>query len=99
MQFSELMDSDRRLVILRTLEEDPGYTLNESVLQSFLEAMGHTVSRDRVRTDMEWLREQGLVTIQEIVSVKVATITGRGADVACGRASVPGVKRPRPKGL
>ena len=97
--YTELLDSDRRLVILRSLEEDAGYTLNESVLHSILEAMGHRVSRDRVRTDMEWLAEQGLVTTHEVVSVKVATITGRGADVACGRATVPGVKRPRPKGM
>lgn len=99
MNFDDLIESDRRLVILRTLEEDLGYTMNESVIQTCLEAIGHSVSRDRVRTDLEWLKEQGLVTIQEIVSVKVATITGRGADVACGRVTVPGVKRPRPKGL
>lgn len=99
MQFDELIESDRRLVILRTLEEDPGYTMNESVIQTCLEAIGHSVSRDRVRTDLEWLREQGLVTLADVVSVKVAKLTGRGADVACGRATVPGVKRPRPKGL
>lgn len=97
--YTDLLDADRRLVILRSLEEDPGYTLNESVLQSILDAMGHRVSRDRVQTDMAWLAEQGLVNITEVVSVKVATITGRGADVACGRVTVPGVKRPRPKGL
>jgi len=96
--FNELIDADRRLVILRTLEEDPGYSLNESVLQSCLEALGHNVSRDRVRTDLEWLREQGLVAIQEVVSVKVATLTGRGSDVASGKVTAPGVKRPRPKG-
>lgn len=43
MEFSELVDSDRRLVILRALEEDAGYSLNESVIQSVLEALGHNV--------------------------------------------------------
>ncbi len=96
--FNELIDADRRLVILRTLEEDPGYSLNESVLQSCLEALGHSVSRDRVRTDLAWLSEQGLITIEVVVNVQVATLTSRGSDVAAGKITVPGVKRPRPKG-
>jgi len=96
--FPELVNADRRLVILRILEEDEGYSLNESVIQSVLEALGHSVSRDRVRTDLQWLKEQGLVTVAEVVSVLVATLTARGADAATGRAIVPGVKRPRPRG-
>jgi len=95
--FSDLVDEDRRLAILRTLAEDAGYSLNESVLQSCLDALGHNVSRDRVRTDLRWLEEQGLVRLDEVVSVLVATLTGRGTDVAAGRATVPGVKRPRPR--
>ena len=96
--FSELVDADRRLVVLRCLREDPGYSLNESVLQAMLEALGHNVSRDRVRTDLGWLREQGLVTLEEVVSVQIARITGRGIDVATGTAIVPGIRRPRPEG-
>ena len=96
--FPELVNADRRLVILRILEEDEGYSLNESVIQSVLDALGHSVSRDRVRTDLQWLKEQGLVTVAEVVSVLVATLTARGADAATGRAIVPGVKRPRPRG-
>lgn len=96
--FTDMMDEDRRLVILRCLEEDSGYSLNESVIEDCLEALGHNVSRDRVRTDLAWLSEQGLVVIEHIVNVQVATLTSRGADVARGRVSVPGVKRPRPKG-
>ena len=94
--FADLVTADIRLVILRCLNEDPGYDLNESMLQSMLEAMGHNVSRDRVRTELAWLAEQGLVTVTVVMSVQVATLTQRGADVATGRATVPGVKRPRP---
>ncbi len=96
--FSELITADIRLVILRTLESDPGYDLNESVLQSVLASLGHSVSRDRVRTELQWLAEQGLVTLKDVVGVQVATLTKRGADVATGRARVPGVKRPGPEG-
>ena len=94
--FAELIASDIRLVILRCLNEDPGYDLNESMLQAMLEALGHNLSRDRVRTELAWLAEQGLVTVALVVSIQVATLTARGADVAAGRSTVPGVKRPRP---
>ena len=94
--FADLLASDMRLVILRCLNEDPGYDLNESMLQTMLEALGHNVSRDRVRTELAWLAEQGLVTVADVVGIQVATLTARGSDTATGRATVPGVKRPRP---
>ena len=97
MSFAELKTQDIRLVILRCLCEDPSYTLNESILQSMLDALGHGVSRDRVRTELAWLAEQGLLTTNDVVGVQVATLTARGCDVACGKATQPGVKRPRPR--
>ena len=57
---------------------------------------GHTISRDKVKTHLHWLNEQGLVTIDSILSTDIATITGRGHDVATGSAKVPGVGAPRP---
>lgn len=98
MSFAEQITEDIRLVILRALEEDAGYDLNESVLQSVLQELGHTVSRDRVRVELAWLKEQGLIQLKDVVGVQVAKLTARGADVATGRATVPGVKRPRPRG-
>jgi Fe2+ or Zn2+ uptake regulation protein len=95
--FLEFVTSDRRLVILLVLMEDPGYSVNEYVLQTCLEALGHQVSLDRVKTDLEWLAEQGLVAASEVAGVKVARLTGRGADAATGKIIVPGVKRPRPR--
>ena len=95
MDFRDLRTQDARLVILRSLNEDAGYELNESVLQSFLEALGHKLSRDRVLTELAWLEEQGLVRLREVVGVKIAGLTSRGSDVATGASTVPGVKRPR----
>lgn len=97
MDYKELITSDIRLVVLRALAEDDGYSLNESVIQSILSMFGHKVSRDRVKTELAWLAEQGLVRIETVVNIQVATITGRGLDVACGQVVVPGVKRPGPR--
>lgn len=100
MGLAEILAADRRLCVLRFLAEDRDYTLNESLIQDTLSLVGHAVSRDAVRTELAWLKEQGLVTTQqEMLGSKplvIATLTERGADVAAGRAEVPGVKRPAP---
>jgi Fe2+ or Zn2+ uptake regulation protein len=95
--FRELQTSDRRLVLLRLLAESDGYEANSSVLQMAIEPFGHNVSRDVVHTDLAWLAEQGLVNVEDLASIKVATLSSRGLDVANGRATVPGIKRPGPK--
>ena len=97
MSMMELLDADRRLVILRSLV-DVGGEANESILNDCLDAYGHRISRDQVRTHINWLAEQGLVTVEMVGSYMVARLTGRGQDAAEGRATVPGVKKPRARG-
>ncbi|BBO73452.1 hypothetical protein DSCW_08690 [Desulfosarcina widdelii] len=97
MNFKELTRNDMRLAMLRSIQDD-GYALNESVLQSVLKLYGHNVSRDQVRTQIRWLEEQGLVSVEDVSGILVAKLTGRGVDVANGSAVVDGVKRPRPRG-
>lgn len=97
MSFTDIVTQDIRLVILRTLAETNGYSCNESIIHAILAKFGHRVSRDQVKVQLAWLHEQGLVTLETVVDIYVATITGRGADVACGLATVPGIKRPHPR--
>ncbi len=94
MSFKQKETEDQRLVVLRSLI-DFGYSANESIIQDFLEMFGHTVSRDKVRGHFAWLSEQGLITYEDVLGCYVAKLTARGQDVAEGRASVPGVKKPR----
>ena len=93
--FAELQAESRRCAVLRFLADAPGFEMNTSVMQDALDAYGHPVSRDQVETDAAWLAEQGLATIEDLGPVRVIHLTGRGEDVARGRAVVPGVKRPR----
>lgn len=98
MSYNDYVAEDRRLVILKLLEEDQGGSHNHAVLQEALRRWGHTMSRDQVKAELAWLEDQGLVTVQKVGEgnpYHVATITDRGCDVATGAASVPGVKRPR----
>jgi hypothetical protein len=96
MDFAVIVTENIRLIMLRALEQVEGYTLNESILHTVVERFGHKCGRDCIRTQIAWLREQGLVTVEEVAGYFVPTLTQRGADVACGRAVVPGVKKPGP---
>lgn len=97
MSYHRHLQEDRRLVILRLLLEANGHDLNSSILQSALADFGHNPSRDLLHSELAWLEEQALIKTHRVTSVLVARLTKRGADVARGRAVVPGVKRPGPE--
>ena len=93
-----MINENQRMIILSLLKEDSGYAINEDVLQSALEvAGGYKVSSDKLRTELGWLKEQGLITLETLRQLWIAKITRRGLDVASGRTDVPGVQRPRPE--
>lgn len=93
-EFAAFLREDQRLVILRILARMPSYRANSSVLTTALDQYGHSPSRDQVKTELRWLQEQGLIAIEDVSDLLIATLTERGADVAAGRAVVPGVKKP-----
>ena len=93
-KYAEFLRQDQRLVILRILAEMPSYTANSSVLYEALGHYGHNPTRDQVKTEIRWLEEQGLVSVDDAGGVLVARITERGADVVAARTIVPGVKKP-----
>lgn len=93
--YADFLRKDMRLVLLRILLEMPGYRANSSVLATMLHQLGHSATRDQVKTELRWLAEQGLIAVEEVASVLVCTLTERGQDVAEARAVVDGVARPR----
>lgn len=96
MSFAEFQSADRRLVLLRALEAAAQYRANAILLRRYCDTVGHVVSADAIETDLAWLKEQGLATLELVQGLTIATLTERGADVANGRASQPGVARPQP---
>lgn len=96
MSYKDLLAQDRRLVILQLLEKSPGYKASQQLLYSALPGFGHEVSLDLVGTDIAWLYDNGCVHTALLGDVTVATLTQFGQDVAAGRISIPGVRRPGP---
>src|SRR3569832_2195593 len=96
MKYSEVVIEDIRLLILQALAEDSDYAQNEHVLDGVLTKLGHGVSTDTLRAQLAWLHDQGLIHVETLGEVWSAKLQRRGMDVAAGRASVPGVRRPGP---
>lgn len=96
MSYSELLEADRRLFILRLLV-DVGGSANDSVIQDGLKAGGHRrgVTREVVRAELRFLEGAGCADLEWFnTDVLVASITRRGVDVASGDVQVDGIKRP-----
>ena len=92
-----LRDADLRLAILQILDADTG-TENDATLLAWLDRYGHAPSTRQLRDALAWLdgaRCLRLTALGPSGAVR-ATLTTRGADVARGRETVPGVLRPDP---
>ena len=93
--FAAHLAEDRRLVILRVLLESSEYTSNEYMLHTMVASLAHRVPTGRLHADLTWLQERDLISVEEVAGVRIATLLAHGEDAARGRATVPGVKRPR----
>ncbi|WP_031438189.1 VpaChn25_0724 family phage protein [Methylobacter tundripaludum] len=96
MDYNAFMTAHRRLTILQLLNAASAYTLHELDLKNVLAAHGQVASTDQLRSDLQWLHEQGLVLAKQPDGVWFATLTARGGDVQQGLSTVPGVARPEP---
>ncbi|MDO9499024.1 hypothetical protein [Falsiroseomonas sp.] len=96
MSLQQLIDEDRRLCILRCLNEAEGCELNENLLARMVEhfRLG-IIGQDILRGHLTWLSAQSLVTVDELdrqggLKLWVAKLTALGQGVARGR-KWPGV--------
>lgn len=94
--FQETLAQDRRLVILRVLAESTAFACNEYALGTMCAALGHTVGHERLRQDLAWLQDAGLLCVGTTAGVQIPRLNARGAEVAAGTVHMPGVARPRP---
>ncbi len=94
MPIQQVLNEDQRLCLIRSLN-DAGGTANESVVQDCLDAYGHKISRDKVRTHFAWLKEQGVIAVEDLAGCQIATLTGLGYDHIESRSTVPGIKSAR----
>lgn len=93
MTLGSVLAEDRRLIILRALLEDHDRRLSERILRLVLVDMGHRVSGDMVRGDVQWLADQRLVRLVALTGgdvTRIVELTEEGVDVGRGHPH-PGV--------
>ncbi|MGR6871225.1 VpaChn25_0724 family phage protein [Pseudomonas sp. HK3] len=96
MGFQKFENEEMRLSILVILDSDSDYSMNDSVIIRALETIGYKPSTDKLKSELAWLQDCNLLTIEENMGFTIASLSQRGSDVAQGRASVPGIPRRRP---
>ncbi len=97
MSYGETLQKHRRLAILRFLKDCDGYTANGSIIRDVVNAVGVTSSSDQITTELSWLKEQGLIALEDLGSLLLATATARGVEIAQGIATHPAIQRPSPR--
>ena len=98
--FAQRLQEDRRLVILRLLSEQTGYTLNSSNLHAGLDFLSIKCSRADVLADLRFLSDNGLVRLEPIEKIEGlygVTLTHAGMEVSKGVQTVVGVSSPAPR--
>lgn len=98
--FAEIVAEDRRLAILRALNEAAARSMNSSNIDTWLRHIRTPGTRADTMLALRWLADEALITlaaVEDVPSLHVATITAVGIDIADGRTTHPGVSRPTPR--
>lgn len=95
--YTDILNEDRRLAILRVLAEQPAREMNSSNIDAWLRHTRTPGTRADTMQALHWLSGEGLLVlapVADVPSLHVATLTAAGLDAAQGRAVYPGVARP-----
>ncbi|MCW2283987.1 hypothetical protein M2323_001600 [Rhodoblastus acidophilus] len=86
----------RALAILRMLNREPSYRSNERIIGAWLEHLALGGLADEIRQQLDDLARFGVIRLEKVEGLLLATLTEMGSDVANGRRVIDGVLRPFP---
>jgi hypothetical protein len=88
------MRRTRRRVILEILDGTPESSGSEISLEPVLDSRRIFGSdRQAIRTDIAWLGEQGLVTVENVGGILFCTLSASGAAIARGKRTHPDIEK------
>lgn len=94
MSIDRVMREQARLIVLKALARDVRETSNSDLLLAELETFGIVKTRAWLHDELAYLREMGAVTVMDAGTVKVVTLTEKGAHHLTRRVVIEGVRRP-----
>lgn len=97
--FADRLKEDRRLVLLRLLNEQQGKQTNSSVLHAGLQFVHIVAERHEVIDDLRFLQMHQLVELEQLGSVNPdlygVKLRSRGIDLVNGLVEVDGISAAR----
>lgn len=95
LDYADTLRRARRRVILEILADTPDGQSGELFIEPVLNSRRIRSDRDQVRTELAWLRDQGLVDIEDVAGDMYATILAGGRAIAEAKRVHPDIeKRP-----
>jgi hypothetical protein len=89
-----VMREQARLVILKALRGQVDETLNSDLIVHELQRFAIRKDRGWVHDELAWLRERGAVTLIDAGTIRIATLTEKGARHLDREIAIEGVQRP-----
>ncbi|MTI74713.1 MAG: ArsR family transcriptional regulator [Stenotrophomonas sp.] len=97
--FADRLKADRRLVLLRLLNEQPGKQANSSTLHAGLQFVHIVAERHEVIDDLRFLQMHQLVELEQLGDVNPdlygVKLRSRGMDIVAGLVEVEGISPAR----
>ena len=94
MDMDMLIRSQARLIILKALAKQVDETLNSDLLVRELEPFGIRKDRAWVHDELAYLKEMDAITLRDVGSIRVATLTHKGHRHLDRQIEIEGVQRP-----
>ncbi|MDQ2084658.1 hypothetical protein RA307_31140 [Xanthobacteraceae bacterium Astr-EGSB] len=94
MSLDRIIREEARLIMLKALAAQDNESLTSELLRAELETFGISRSRAWVHDELAFMKEMGAITVLDAGSVKVATLTEKGARHLKRQIAIEGIKRP-----
>ena len=91
MSFQDFLNQDRRHSILKILCRAPQAELNEAVMETALQSLGHKVAYECFLADLQFLQTNQLIELTMMDGLRILRITRRGKDAANNLSKIKGV--------
>lgn len=96
MSITIIQAENQRRAMLKLLASQSDLSSTDYELHQAVEvAEGLRMTKDKFNTELDWLKEQNLVTLEGQV-INTVTLTQRGLDIAQYKANQTGVAKKRP---
>lgn len=98
MSLDTIIREQARLIVLKSLAAQIDETLNSDLLIHELRSFAIRKDRAWLHGELAWLKDMGAITLLDVGTIKIATLTALGARHLSREIAIEGVQRPSRSG-